>query len=349
MASEAKTVRIKPAPAGWNLAALLVALVICAVLGIAAYSKIVDPSKAKFIEIGGSELRYERFIGIFEVLVILALLAGHRLRLAWLGVVAMFALFSGYAGYYFATGNSCGCFGTALDGTPLEWMTIKGVSVAFDVVFVVAALALLGWRGFGAKMIQGFVGLALILSAAGAGLGALEYKQYRSVVDGAQEVLGVPDDDSEGTEDGAERPAIAPGLRVAHPASALLRQVAYADLIASSADNPDKMWYVFVYDPDCSECMEMKPVVDMLKEQYEAEDNPYMEVLSVTKQDAQDAFGIDFWAWESGATIIIVQGGDILRVNDERLTPGNKPTPDMVMEDFFSAGAIESNWPPASE
>ncbi|MCR9217898.1 MAG: hypothetical protein NXI14_11955 [bacterium] len=338
MASEAKTVRIKPAPAGWNLAALLVALVICAVLGIAAYSKIVDPSKAKFITIGGSELRYERFIGIFEVLVILALLAGHRLRLAWLGVVAMFALFSGYAGYYFATGNSCGCFGNALDGTALEWMTIKGVSVAFDVVFVVAALALLGWRGFGAKMIQGLVGLALILSAAGAGLGWLEYTN--SPGGGAKPPPPPPN--------GNQVQSLPPGLQVNHQAAALLRQGAYASLIASSAANPDKMWYVFVYDPDCSECMEMKPVVDMLKEQYEAEDNPYMEVLSVTKQDAQDAFGIDFWAWESGATIIIVQGGDILRVNDERLTPGNKPTPDMVMEDFFNAGAIESNWPPAS-
>ena len=347
MASEAKTIRIKPAPAGWNLAALLVALVICAVLGIAAYSKIVDPSKAKFITIGGSELRYERFIGIFEVLVILALLAGHRLRLAWLGVLALFSLFSGYAGYYFATGNSCGCFGTALDGTPLEWMTIKGVSVAFDVVFVVAALALLAWRGFGGKVIQGLVGLALILSAAGAGLGALEYNYVEGVREQAKKDLEFPEDDSEGTEDVAERPGIAPGLRVAHPASALLRQVAYADLIASSAANPDKMWYVFVYDPDCSECMEMKPVVDLLKEQYEAEENPYMEVLSVTKQEAQDAYGIDFWAWESGATIIIVQGGDILRVFDHKMTPATKPTPDMVMEDFFSAGAIESNWPPA--
>lgn len=339
MASEAKTIRIKPAPAGWNLAALLVALVICAVLGIAAYSKIVDPSKAKFITIGGNELRYERFIGIFEVLVILALLAGHRLRLAWLGVLAMFGLFSGYAGYYFATGNSCGCFGTALDGTALEWMTIKGVSVAFDVVFVVAALALLGWRGFGAKMIQGLVGLALILSVAGAGLGWLEYTN--SPGGGAKPPPPPPN--------GNQVQSLPPGLQVNHQAAALLRQDAYASLIASSAANPDKMWYVFVYDPDCSECMEMKPVVDLLKEQYEAEENPYMEVVSVTKQEAQDAYGIDFWTWESGATIIIVQGGDILRVNDEKLTPGNKPTPDMVMEDFFSAGAIESNWPPASE
>jgi hypothetical protein len=340
MASKAKTIRIKPAPAGWNLAALLIALVICAVLGIAAYSKIVDPSKTKFFVIGGNEIGYDRFIGFFEVLVILALLAGHRLRLAWLGVVALFSLFSGYAGYYFATGNSCGCFGTALDGTALEWMTIKGVSVAFDVVFVIAALVLLGWRGFGAKVIQGLVGLALVLSVAGGGLGWLEYSLVEDRRDVGRDDLPPVDEET----------PLPPGLLVKdEPAAALLRQDAYADLIASSAESPDKMWYVFVYDPDCSECMAMKPVVDLLKDQYEAEDSPYMEVLSVTKQEAQDAYGIDFWAWESGATIIIVQGGDILRVYDYKLTPDEKPTPDMVMEEFFSAGAIESNWPPAAE
>ncbi len=339
MASKAKTIRIKPAPAGWNLAAMLIAILVCAVLGVAAYSKIVDPNKAKFIVLGGSEFRYERAIGIFEVLVILALLAGHRLRLAWLGVLALFALFAGYAGYYFASGESCGCFGNALDDTPFEWMTIKGVSVAFDLLFVLAALALLAWRGFSGKTITGLVGAAMVLSVGGAWLGSVECAN--SPACGSKP----PPPPSNGNQ--VEN--FPPGLQVNHQASALLRQDAYAELIASSAENPDKMWYVFVYDPDCSECMAMKPVVDLLKDQDEAEDSPYMEVLSVTKQDAQDAYGIDFWTWESGATIIIVQGGDILRVYDHKMTPDEKPTPDMVMEEFFSAGAIESNWPPASE
>jgi len=96
------------APGGWNFAALLAAIAICLVLVVAAYSKIVDPNKLKFIPIGESRFAYERYIGFFEVLVILALLAGHRLRLAWLGVMAMFALFTGYAGYYAARGVSSG-------------------------------------------------------------------------------------------------------------------------------------------------------------------------------------------------------------------------------------------------
>ena len=306
----------------------------------------MQPSPEKFLEIGESKIGYDRFIGVFEALVVLALLVGHRLRLAWIGVLVMFGLFSGYAGYFFATGNSCGCFGTVLDDTPFEWMTAKGVSLVFDLLFVVAALSLLAWRGFGRKVIEGLVGLTLVLAAGGWGIGALEYGLVEDRRDDARNE-GLPPIDEEG--DGEQTP-LPPGLLVEkQPAAALLRQDAYADLIAASAENPDKMWYVFVYDPGCSECMEMKPVVDILRDEYEAEENPYMEVLSVTKQEAQDAYGIDFWAWESGATIIIVQGGDILRVNDERLTPGDKPTPDMFMENFFSAGAVESNWPPAEE
>lgn len=314
----------KSAPAGWNIATLFLAVLICAVLGIAAYSKIVDPNKAKFITIGANDIQYERFIGFFEVLVILALLAGHRLRLAWLGVVVMFSLFAGYAGFYFASGKSCGCFGNALDGTVLEWMTIKGVSFAFDIVFVIAALALLGWRGFGAKAVQGLVGLSLILSAAGAGLGMLEHAKYEITVANAQ--------------DGVD-----------HPAVRLLEQEDYADLIAASAADPDKMWYIFVYDPDCSECMQLLPLVEMDQQQYQDEANPYMAVETVTKQHAEENYGIDFWSWREGATVIIVQNGDIHRVFDKELTGDDKPTPAMLMDDFFAEGAIESNWPPAAE
>ncbi|MFG0292834.1 MAG: MauE/DoxX family redox-associated membrane protein [Phycisphaerales bacterium JB050] len=328
-----QTKTIKPAPAGWNIVTLVTALVICAVIGIAAYSKIVDPNKAKFIAIGDSELKYERFVGIFEVLVVLALLAGHRLRLAWLGVVVMFSLFAGYAAYYYTTGNSCGCFGNALEGTPLEWMAAKGVSLIFDALFVITALALLAWRGFGAKGIQGLVGLVLILFASGVGLGALEY-------------ANVPDEPTEPDVN----PELPLGLQVGHPAAALLRQEHYlGGLIADSAGDPGKMWYIFVYDPDCSECMELFPLVEMDQQQYEDEANPYMAVETVTKQHAEEQYGIDFWSWPSGATIIIVQNGDIHRVYDHELTPQEKPTPAMLMDQFFETGEIESNWPPAPD
>jgi hypothetical protein len=320
------------------MSAMVVTLLICAVLAVAAYSKIVDPNKAKFIAIGGTEFRYERLIGIFEVLVILALLAGHRLRLAWLGVLAMFSLFTGYAGYYLASGESCGCFGTVLEDTPLAWMAAKGVSFGFDIVFVILSLILLSGRGFGAKAIQGLVGLSLLLVAIGGGLGALEYSNYQKALADAEERVKEQVDDRE---------ELAPGLRVGAAPAVLLRQDAYADLLAESREDPEKMWYVFVYDPDCSECMEMKPIVDLVKQQYEDEANPYMAITSVRKQDAEQ-YGIDFWAWASGATIIIVKDGDILRVYDENLTPGDKPTPDVVMDDFFS-GTIESNWPPGGE
>lgn len=334
MASKAKTIRIKPAPAGWNLAAMLIAILVCAVLGVAAYSKIVDPNKAKFIVLGGSEFRYERAIGIFEVLVIIALLAGHRLRLAWLGVLALFALFAGYAGYYFASGESCGCFGNALDGTPFEWMTIKGVSVAFDLLFVLAALALLAWRGFSGKTITGLVGAAMVLSVGGAWLGSVEYAEYEKMREKAKETSSDPVEDEE----------LAPGLRVGHHAAKLMRQDEFADIIGDETEG--RMWYIFVYDPDCSECMEMKPLVDMFQQQYADEESPYMQVRSVTKQHAEQ-YGIEFWAWPSGATMIIVQDGDIVKVYDEDLTPGEKPLPDQLMEGFFAGEDIGSNWPPA--
>lgn len=328
---------VDKAPAAWNLSALIVALLVCAVLGIAAYAKIVDPNKAKFIAIGGSEFAYERAIGIFEVLVILALLAGHRLRLAWLGVLVMFSTFAGYAGYYAARGESCGCFGTALDGTPFEWMTARGVSVGFDVVFVVLALILLNGRGFGAKAIQGLVGLSLMLTAIGGFLGSMEYGNYQRALERAEESSKAQVD---------EREELAPGLRVGAAPAILLRQDEFAEVIADTAENPGKMWYIFIYDPDCSECMEMKPIVDMLQEQYEEDETSLIQVMSYTKQDAEQ-YGIDFWAWQSGATVVIVQDGDILKVYDEKLTPDGKPYPDEIMEDFYSGDGIESNWPPS--
>jgi hypothetical protein len=328
------------APAAWNLSALIVALLVCAVLGIAAYAKIVDPNKAKFITIGGSDFAYERAIGIFEVLVILALLAGHRLRLAWLGVLVMFATFAGYAGYYAARGVSCGCFGTALNGTPLEWMTVRGVSVGFDVLFVVLALILLNGRGFGAKAIQGLVGLALMLTAVGGFLGSFEYANYQRALERAEERTKEQIDDRE---------ELAPGLRVGAAPAILLRQDEFAEVVADTAENPGKMWYIFVYDPDCSECMEMKPIVDMLQQQYEEDETSLIQVMSYTKQDAQEKHNIDFWSWKSGATVILVQDGDILKVYDESLTPDGKPYPDEVMEEFYESGAIEGDWPPAGE
>lgn len=328
------------APAGWNFGALIAALVVCAVLGIAAYSKIVDPNKMKFIPIGESRFAYERYIGFFEVLVILALLAGHRLRLAWLGVLAMFSLFTGYAGYYAARGVSCGCFGTALDGTVLEWMTYRGVSVGFDVLFVVTALVLLKWRGMSGKAIQGFAGLSLVLAAAGAGLGSLEYANYQKAVQAAQDRAG---------EERVDDEELAPGLRVGAAPAILLRQDEFADVIADTKENPGKMWYIFVYDPDCSECMAVKPIVDMLQQQYADDAGSLMQVKTYTKQDAQANFSIDEFAWESGATVIIVQDGDILKVYDHKLTPDEKPMPDEVLETFFETGSIGSNWPPAGE
>jgi hypothetical protein len=335
-----KTKRSEKAPAGWNFAAMLVAILVCAVLGIAAYSKIVDPNKAKFITLGGSEFQYERWIGIFEVLVIVALLAGHRLRMAWLGVLALFAMFSGYAAYYLATGESCGCFGNALDNTPLEWMTAKGVSLAFDIVFVLAALGLLALRGFGAASLVGLLAGSILLSGVGAGLGSVEHANYKRTLEEARERIAGQTD---------EREELKPGLRVAKAPAILVRHESFADLLSDSIENPDRMWYIFVYDPDCSECMQMKPLVEMFEQQYADEQSPFMQVRQITKQEIQRTTGLDFWTWETGATTILVQDGDILKVYDAKLTPSEKPLPDEVLEEFFEKGAIEGNWPPVRE
>lgn len=335
MTSQKKT--DKRIPAGWNFAALLAALLVCAVLGIAAFSKISDPNKAKFITLGGTSFEYDRWIGFFEVLVILALLAGHRLRAAWLGVLVMFSAFSGYAAFYLVSGKSCGCFGNALDGTPLEWMTAKGVSLGFDILFVLIALGLLAWRRVGTKTIAALLGSSIVLSGAGAWLGSVEHANYERAQREARERL---------KDQAVDSDDIKPGLRVAEAPAILVRHEIMSDVLADSSENPDRMWYIFVYDPDCSECMQMKPLVEMFEQQYLDEDNPFMRVRQITKQEIQGAVGIDIWAWESGATMIIVQDGDILRVYDEKLTPSEKPLPDQVLEQYYSEGAIQSNWPP---
>jgi len=218
-------------------------------------------------------------------------------------------------------------------------MTYRGVSVGFDVVFVLTALVLLKWRGMSGKAIQGFAGLSLILAALGAGLGSLEYGNYQKAVERAER---------EAREQAVDDEELAPGLRVGAAPAILLRQAEFADVIADTKENPGKMWYIFVYDPDCSECMAVKPIVDMLQQQYADDESSLMQVRSYTKQDAEQ-YGIDEFAWESGATVILVQDGDIVQVYDEKRTPSEKPMPDEVLETFFESGSIGSNWPPAGE
>lgn len=262
------------ARSGSDPLALTVALLIVAVLGFAAYAKFTGPNPHE--KIPGTDVLLDHAVAAVEVLVIVGLLALHRLKAAWLVVAVMFAGFAGYAGFYTILGRSCGCFGNL-------WKPPLGVTLAIDAVFALAALGLARRRGASARLLipTAIIG---VLACAGGYLYA-DSKPRQETIAAKYE-----------NKDGPQR---------------LLESELLADVRALPAGSP--AYYLFVFDPDCHVCEEMMPRVDWEAGEYESTADPVLQVRKFSVNDLESQHGIERWAFAPTPFVVVVRDGQVLR------------------------------------
>ncbi len=342
MTTEQGRARADTRPTRWGVP-LAAAILVCAVLGLAAYAKFMHPLTArKFL---GTNLSEDTVVASAELVMIVAILALHRLRQLWSAVAIFFGGLAGYAIYYsFVRETSCGCFGTLIE-------LPKGASFAMDVGFVVLSLAVAWWLGASRGLLLGTLAAVPVAT----GVGFLYAQSFappeasdRSLLIDDAPVAETPEEAGEG--DGAESaedpaadgPPARPDLvRVfATPMEKLLASDEYAELRTSPP-----VWYVFIWDPDCHVCEELKLVAFDPAMQRFGPDNPDFRVVQIKKQDLDpDPTNpgpaiVDYWAWDGSPTAFLVEDGVITFVSRNEETA----FPEDVYTDWAS-GTLETNF-----
>lgn len=260
--------------------ALLVAILACLILQFAAVAKILGPNPKLFALQPGQHPRFENgvlldyVVAVGELVVTLLLMGFHRRRFVWPLVSMMFAAFAGYALYWTVRGEKCGCFGKL-------WEPPLGTSLAIDVVMVFLAILVGGALG----LRKGVVALVLALNVAMVGGGYVV--AHKLAPPKRTEVVG---------QSGPERLV----------ASDLMK-----DVREQAPGGP--RWYVFVYDPSCHICEQMKPMVEMFEQQYAAGD-PNLRVRQFSVPDLKSQLGIEDFEWIPTPTALLIKDGGIVRI-----------------------------------
>lgn len=236
-----------------------------------------------------------------EFAMVVLVLAAHRRRFIWLVVPLMFATFFGYALQKNLSGLPCGCFGDL-------WHPPPGVSLAIDALFVVGALALAALRRTPPKVLLATIALSVVALGAGYTYAWASKPERKTPAPPAETE---PDTDTEPdtttAQDESPTPRPAPTLKSA--AQMLLESPLLADVRNAG---PEPAYYVFIWDPTCTTCERLKPIIDFARDQYEAEGNPFLQVLSFKKQPIEDQTGIVTYDWETSPTVFVVQDGVIV-------------------------------------
>lgn len=171
-------------------AALLFALALATVLGVAVYGKWNAPDSAR--------TALDSAVIIFQPLFALALIVFHARRWMWGAAALLFASFAGYTTAAIAMGRPCGCFGTMLE--PRQVLAIDLVAVAVCLFFATGASAR---ATIGAMVttlaLAASAGAALYVVTAPPPAAKFEKAQGRTPVDkillteGMQDVLSSPE------------------------------------------------------------------------------------------------------------------------------------------------------------
>lgn len=248
-----------------------------------------------------------------EFLLVVLVLAGHRSRWVWLIVPLVFATFFGYALQRMLSGLPCGCFGDL-------WRPPDGVSMTFDAGFTILGLLIAGIR----RTRPGVLAATTILALAGCAAGYV----YAAQTNGPGAVPGAsarpsPDDANPPANPGpnstttqgagsADSETPPPPDLSTPPTEKLLASSLMAKPLAAQKDNGEPLaYYVFIWDPTCSTCERLKPVVEDYKKQYQEEQNPFLQVLLFKKQDLRDQLGIQPYEWDSSPYVFVVRDGEV--------------------------------------
>jgi len=257
--------------------ALVVAILIAAVLGLASAGKFLGPRENELFF--GTQLKFDYVIAAGEIVMILLVLALHRRKYIWPVVSVMFSGFFGYALYWTVTkGEPCGCFGDL-------WVPPLGVSLGIDAAATISALGLmlaLGCR----KML---IGLTIAVSA-GVGWYGYDYAYDHS----PEKAVDV----NEGMET---------------PDRFLLSEMMS---FATSDPDDMGAHLVFVHEIGCHVCEMYLRDMELFGEILEARGDEFLRIHEFSVDEVEAATGIEAWEWPQGSppVLFLVQYGEITPV-----------------------------------
>lgn len=275
--------------------AFVVALSASLVLQFAAVAKVLGPNPKTFLIQPGQYgfehgLLLDYAVAVGELVIVLLLMAWHRCRWVWPLVAMMFAVFAGYSLYWTIRGEKCGCFGKL-------WEPPLGVTLGIDIAMVFLSLMIAGAM----RVPKGLIAMML---AACVGLGFGGYVMAERLAPPKRtEVVGMTGQD----------------------------RLLASELLKDVREQPDggPRWYVFVHDPDCHLCEQMKPMIEMFEQQYSAGD-PNMRVRTLSVVEIKEKAGIETYEWNPTPTALLIKDGVIEKV--WRGTEVPLPDPEFVMK-----------------
>ncbi len=277
--------------------AFIVALAASLILQFAAVAKVLGPNP-KLLLIQPGQYGFEQgvlldyAVAAGEFLVVLLLMAWHRSRLVWPLVSMMFAVFAGYSLYWTLRGEKCGCFGKL-------WEPPLGVTLGIDIAMVFLSLLIAG----ALRLNKVLIALVLVLNVA---LGAGGYFMAEKLAPPKRtEVVGMKGED-----------------RLV--ASDLLK-----DIREQTAGGP--RWYIFIYDPDCHLCEQLKPMIEMFEQQYAAGD-PNLRIRKLSIGEIKEKTGIETFEWNPTPTAILIKDGQVEKVWRGEAVGAAIPDPEFILK-----------------
>lgn len=271
-----------------RVAAILLAILIGFVLQFASAGKLLSPDPYKTTELptwvatdnsgGPVEVLTDYLIAGGEMIIVLLVLSFSFWKVTWIGVATFFAGLAGYAGYFtYVKQGPCGCFGGL-------WTPPEGFSFTMDLA-IVALSMIVAYAMRARKLLL----VCVIAASAAAGTGYY-YASTIPTADDAQEV-------------NAGRDAIA----------RLMDTDAMSDIRAQS-EFGGPVWAIFVYDPGCSTCNEMKPIIEQEMWTLEETVDPFFQIRMASIPEFLESDGIENWAWEQTPSVFLVDSnGQVMR------------------------------------
>ncbi len=280
------------------LPAAVLATLVALLLQFSAFSKVATAQKRKFVpflEDNGFKIVEHWAIGALEMLIVVAVLLGYKWKRTWQVTAVFFGGLAGYAAWALIKDVDCGCFGELV---PLP----RGFSFVMDVCFLVASLVVAGMLGVTKRGLVATLVAAVIASGLGYGYGVASYKP--------------PDDEPIErieTPVTTNAPWWTPG---GHTEDAVPGAVVLVEDLELTQDlrRGDELqtWYVFLHDPGCHVCEEVKPFFDLARSEAEAQEVPAVAFMDFLIPVLEDEHGIEYWRWPSTPTVLLVRGGKIL-------------------------------------
>lgn len=277
--------------------AFVVALAASLILQFAAVAKILGPNPKLFLIQPGQHgfehgVLLDYVVAVGEMLVVMLLMAWHRSRFIWPLVSMMFAVFAGYSLYWTLRSEKCGCFGKL-------WEPPLGVTLGIDIAMMFVSLLVAGSLRLNKVLIAMVLALNLAVGAGGYIM--------------------------------AER--LAPPKRTEVVGSKGEDRLLASDLLTDIRDQPagGPRWYIFIYDPDCHICEQLKPLVEMYETQYAAGD-PNLRIRKLSIGEIKERTGIETYEWNPTPTAILIKDGKVEKLWRGETVAGVIPDPEFVMK-----------------